>query len=167
MYLGKDIPVGCYQKDLKDARRSVTEQFLECFVQDQPITTGLESGVGVEAPTHITLETDELVHKFKDWQQAGGEFERSKSSISRELALNAIDGIKRIRPWKDVTTPDNVEPGCEQTYTVVRKQVPSYVFDLAKLRKRYGINTEEASSAEAEIESVDCDADIAVPGRRA
>ena len=161
MYLGKDIPIGEYQKELKDARRSVTDQFLEWLVLDQPIQVGLESGVAVDAPTEITLEIDEVMKKFKDWQQTGSEFERSKSSITRELALTGIDGIKKIKPWKEVRIPNEIEPGCEQTFTVVRKQVPSYVLDLVKLRKRYGISIEDAPPAEPRIEVVDVNADVA------
>ena len=37
MYLGKDIPVGEYQKALKDSRRTPVEHFLECLVEDQPL----------------------------------------------------------------------------------------------------------------------------------
>ena len=109
--------------------------------------TGLESGVGVEAPTEITLSTDELCEKFRGWQQGGGEFERSKSSITRELGMTAIPGITKIKPLKEVTIANEVEPGCEQTFRVEKKQVPSYVFDLVKLRERYGISIEDTPRA--------------------
>ena len=120
MYLGKDIPIGEYQKELKDARRSTTEQFLEYFVQDQAL--GL---------SEITLKIDDVCDKFKKWQEGGSEFERSKSSITRELALTSIPGIRKIKPREHV---------CDlETNEVVEKQVPKYVFDLDSLRLRYKI----------------------------
>ena len=160
MYLGKDIPVGKYQKELKDSRRSVADQFLEAFVQDQPIMVGMESGAGVEAPTVITLPIDDVCQKFRVWQQAGSEFERSKSSITRELALSAIAGIKKIKPWEEVSIANEVEPGCGPTFRVEKKQVPKYVFDLVKLRERFGISAEDAPPVSHPGATIDCDADI-------
>ena len=160
MYLGKDIPVGKYQKELKDSRRSVADQFLEAFVQDQPIMVGMESGAGVEAPTVITLPIDDVCQKFRMWQQAGSEFERSKSSITRELALSAIAGIKKIKPWEEVSIANEVEPGCGPTFRVEKKQVPKYVFDLVKLRERFGIGAEDAPPVSHPGATIDCDADI-------
>ena len=160
MYLGKDIPVGKYQKELKDSRRSVADQFLEAFVQDQPIMVGMESGAGVEAPTVITLPIDDVCQRFRVWQQAGSEFERSKSSITRELALSAIAGIKKIKPWEEVSIANEVEPGCGPTFRVEKKQVPKYVFDLVKLRERFGIGAEDAPPVSHPGATIDCDADI-------
>ena len=160
MYLGKDIPVGEYQKELKDSRRSVADQFLEAFVQNQPIMIGMESGAGVEAPTVITLPIDDVCQKFRVWQQAGNEFERSKSSITRELALSAIAGIKKIKPWEEVSIANEVEPGCDPTFRVEKKQIPKYIFDLVKLRERYGISADDGPPVSHTGATIDCDADI-------
>ena len=143
MYLGKDIPIGEYQKELKDARRSVTEQFLEYFVQDQALSL-----------SEITLKIDDVCDKFRKWQEGGSEFERSKSSITRELALTSIPGILKIKPREfvfDLETNEDVE-----------KQVPKYVFDLEKLRQRYKIGKPTPMHEErGEDEAVDCEADVA------
>ena len=143
MYLGKDIPIGEYQKELKDARRSMTEQFLEYFVQDQALSL-----------SEITLKIDDVCDKFKKWQEGGSEFERSKSSITRELALTSIPGIRKIKPREfvfDLETNEDVE-----------KQVPKYVFDLEKLRLRYKIGDPPPVHEErGEDEAVDCEADVA------
>ena len=162
MYLGKDIPIGEYQQELKDSRRSMAEQFLESFVQDQPIRTDLQNGGGGSAaPTEIELSIDDVWDKFRDWQKSGSEFERSKSSITRELALAQILGIKKIKPWEEVTVPDVVQEGCPQTFKVEMKQVPKYRFDLTKLRERYGISVEAAPTAAPPPAAVaDCEADV-------
>eukprot|EP00966_Prymnesium_polylepis_P007566 173664-Prymnesium_polylepis.1 len=162
MYLGKDIPIGEYQKELKDARRSVAQQFLEWFVQYQPIRTDLQNGGGGSAaPTEIELPIDDLCDKFRDWQKSGSEFERSKSSITRELALTQLPGIKKIKPWVEVKVPNVVPEGCPQTFKVESKQVPKYVFDLTKLREYYGISVEGApTAAPPPAAVVDCEADV-------
>ena len=45
--------------------------------------------------------------------------------------------------------------------------MPSYVFDLVKLRERYGISIENTPSVEPEVEVVDCEADVAAWETRA
>eukprot|EP00966_Prymnesium_polylepis_P140452 3244371-Prymnesium_polylepis.1 len=96
MYLGKDIPLGAYQKALKDTRRPVAEQFLEWFVSNEALNR-----------MQRELNADQLYDEFKKWQQGGNEFERSKASITRELQLQSIDGVTQIRPrelvWDEAT----------------------------------------------------------------
>ena len=158
MYLGKDIPVGAYQKDLKDSRRSLAEQFLEWFVGDQPIEIS-----GSPAPTTITLKVDELVEMYKKWQ-GEGEFEGSKASITRALQLTHISGVQQIKPWEDIIVGDEAVEDSDQGpnfQKTVKKQVRKYVFDLEKLRDRYNIClVEDSPSAQPQPESVDCERDV-------
>ena len=158
MYLGKDIPVGAYQKDLKDSRRSLAEQFLEWFVEDQPIEIG-----GNPAPTTITLKVDELVQLYKKWQ-GEGELEGSKASITRALQLTHIPGVRQIKPWEDILVLDEAIKNSDQEsnfQTTVKKQVRKYVFDLEMLRDRYNICYGEATpSAPPQPDRVDCERDV-------
>ena len=139
MYLGKDIPIGDYQKALKDANRSVAEHFLEWFVQEQPISK-----------RSLIVAIDDVCDTFRGWQQTGGEFERSKTSITSELALRKYSGIDKIKPLQDVFN--------KETGQFEKKQVPKYVFDLEILRKRFGIGVESAPAPLAD--AIDCEADI-------
>ena len=143
-YLGKDIPIGEYQKELKDSRRSTTELFIEHFVLDQDLNL-----------REITLSVDEVCDKFKKWQEVGGEFERSKSSILKELALKRFPGIRRIKP-RELVCVDL------ETNEVVEKQVSKYIFDLDALRRLYEIGDHAPVHEErGEGEAVDCEADVA------
>ena len=137
MYLGKDIPIGAYQKVLKDTRRSVVEQFLEWLVEIQDLNN-----------TTLTLNNDQLYAKFKQWQDSGNEWDRSKASITRELQLSSIKGIKMTKP--------RVESIVLGRSTL--KQVRTYIFDLVELRKRYGVDQPTAPLAPSV--TIDCAKEI-------
>ena len=156
MYIGKDIPVGAYQKDLNDSLRSLAEQFLEWFVEDQPIVI-----CGNPAPTTITLKVDELVEMYKKWQ---GDLEGSKASIMRALQLTHISGVQQIKTWEDIIVLDEAIEYSDQEsnfQTTVKKQVRKYVFELEKLRDRYNIcYGDETPSAPPQLDQADCERDV-------
>jgi hypothetical protein len=140
MYLGKDIPVGNYAKALKDSHRSVAEQFLEWFVLKQDLHF-----------TEQQLTADQVYEEFQKWQGTGKEFERSKSSITKELSLQAIDGVSQIRPRMQVWN--------ETTDAMETREVRTYILDLDKLRKRYGIGMVD-NAAPPPVQTIDCERDV-------
>ena len=116
MYLGKDIPVGDFQRKLKDANRGLTDSFVQHLVQ----TTDL-------CASFTKMSADELYKAYSAWQEGGNEYERSKGTILKELGLNAFGGItSKLERYKD-------EDSKEKVQTV-------YTFDLVALRKRYGLD---------------------------
>ena len=158
MYLGSDIPIGPYQKELKNSHRTLTERFLESWTRDQPFASRLAPGsIQVNSPTKVSLKSNELCDEFREWQKSGGESDRSNSSIVRELTLKQIPGIKKsTKQWKNVT---NAETGAEE-----KKQVTRYEFDLEELRKRYEISIvddgNEAPADHLQVAPIACNADV-------
>jgi len=135
MYIGKDIPIGEYQKQLKDARRSTVEHFLEWLVESQALSV-----------LTLSLTNEELFNAFKRWREDGGEFDRSKNSVLRELQLSAIEGVKLTKPRVDFQ---------DQFGTSTTKQVKTYLFNLIKLRERYDVAQPAAAFYESSG-TIDC-----------
>ena len=145
MYLGKDIPVGEFQKKLKDHNRSDQEHFVKWFVAKQ------------DAGAHQLRFLDDAITDAYAEFRGGGEAENNKRSILRHLELGSIDGIK-----KEHATREYVEVGDELHWKAQWKTY--YHFDMDELRKRYGFVDEdgEAVAPAAPVAVVDCGADVAM-----
>ena len=122
-YMGKDIPVGDFARKLKDHNRSHGDLFVQAIVEDQRI---------VQAK--ITWSVDEVYKFYTEWQAHGNEYSRTKCAVMKLLDLGSIAGITTARPIDPVTN----------------KQYRAYTFDLACLRKRYGIDRAIADEKKAQ-----------------
>ena len=144
MYIGNDIPIGRYQKALKDTRRQIQEKFLVWLLEDQDLNQHT-----------LHLNADQIYEKYKEFQDKGNEFERSKESVTSWLRLKETDGITQTVP--------NLEIYNEKTEELERKQIRMYHFDLIKLRKHYDIGTEQGDNVvdSPKVVEIDCEKDIA------
>ena len=144
MYIGNDIPIGRYQKALKDTRRQIQEKFLVWLLEDQDLNQHT-----------LHLNADQIYEKYKEFQDKGNEFERSKESVITWLRLKETDGITQTVP--------NLEIYNEKTEELERKQIRMYHFDLIKLRKHYDIGTEQGDNVvdSPKVVEIDCEKDIA------
>jgi len=107
----KDIVVNEFQQQVKDCNRKMVDRYLVHMVESRPM----------DKTTH-ELTADDVTQDWNDWQEKGKEFERSKSSILKELNLCQIPGIEKKRDFSG---------------NVVKTK---YTFDLTELRKRYRID---------------------------
>ena len=87
-YHGKDIPVGAYQRALKDSRRSDTEQFMEWLVENEDM--------GVKW-LHLTNKA--FADRYKVFKGEGAH-DRSTDVIMKQLSLQGVVGVvsERKRP---------------------------------------------------------------------
>ena len=123
MYLGKDIPVGDFQRRLKDANRSGTDSFVQHLVSDQDLKK-----------TEVVMSAQQVYAAYCTWQEGGKEYERSKCGILKELSLNALGGITScVQRYA-------VELGMEEDFRTVQRLQTVYKFDLGVLRRRYGLD---------------------------
>jgi hypothetical protein len=142
MYHEADIPIGEYQRDLRDSNRSTTEQFLAAFVEAQP----------ADAVT-ATLTIDQVVELVQKHRRDMGEPECSKASISREITLTSIQGVTRRRVRKHIAagTGDDAaaaddDDEARTTRTGPGKRVVEYTLDLVLLRRRYRLVDENEAT---------------------
>ena len=141
-YFGTDIPLGQFQTKLRDANRSLVDRFIAWFVEDQDLNAN-----------EMKLTSDEVFEEFKRWQEHGSEFDRSKSSVTRELSLKGKKGVKQTKEYRMVEDP-------KQPDQQKNKQVRIYTFDLRTLREEYRIAVDDEAAPVAELEAIDCEADI-------
>ena len=118
-YIGKDIPVGDFARELKDHNRPFAERFVQALVEDQPVDSAYYSGTA-----------DDLTRFYKRWNEGGDE--KTKGSVTRMLALKSIEGITKRKPIDKAT----------------EKQFTQYAFDLVRLRTYFGLDVSIANARE-------------------
>ena len=141
-YVGDDIPVGEYQRTLKDHNRKYNDRFVQAIVESRPVTQA------------VLRWSAECVYDFyQQWESNGTE--RKKESVMKMLDLVSFDGI---------TKHTLIDPGTQMA-------TRTYEFNLATLRKRYGLDqlaVKEAARAKGSKslldplppETIDVDADV-------
>ena len=143
-YTKADIPIGEYGRELKDAKRPVQMKFIVWLIEQQPLDE-----------KEVRFTDDELYEKFRNWQESGKEFERSKASFLSWLKLAKFDipGVLKQRPMRDVPgQPSHIDGQPAEKQQV---QVTEYVLNLTVLRKHFHIGTEPAGSGLNLGDSVD------------
>ena len=80
-YHGKDIPVGAYQRALKDANRPESERFLEWLVGEETVDVKT-----LHLPSYATAE------RYKAFKGEEAQ-DRSTDSILKQLKLKEIPGV--------------------------------------------------------------------------
>ena len=114
-----DIYVGQFQQQVKDNNRTLVDRFVMRLIEQVPFTS---------KTAFLSLTADEINTNFLEWQLDGREFDRSKSSVLKELNLCQVPGIDK--PCRDFSS------GKSQT---------RYRFDVALLRKRYRLDVDYAN----------------------
>ena len=113
-YFGKDIPVGKYQKDLKDANRSEIDKFVQGLIEREPL---VETG----------------------WVKKGS---RHLGIIAKKLGMGDGDPTKEASLVQSITTRlgiAHIEGTKSDTDTSSGKVERVWSFDRDTLRKRYGL----------------------------
>ena len=114
-----DIVVTEFQQQVKDCNRSLVDRFLLKLIEDQPFEINKKKE---DRKQTLHLSSDEIYHKFTEWQVGGKEYERSNTSLLKGLDLCQVDGISKKRELDS--------EGCMRT---------NYYFDIHKLRVKYRI----------------------------
>eukprot|EP00966_Prymnesium_polylepis_P151854 3508308-Prymnesium_polylepis.1 len=136
-----DVPVGDYQKTLKEANRSYVDQFVKWIVLQQ------------ETQDSTGKFKDEIVASmYVDYRGGGDVAERNKRSILRELELVGIDGVTKPHPIREGEYDEN-------DHTLKQKWATYYHFDYDKLRMRYEIGAD--THTPVAVTPIDCERDIA------
>jgi hypothetical protein len=113
-YFGKDIPVGKYQKDLKDANRSEIDKFVQGLIEREPL---VETG----------------------WVKKGS---RHLGIIAKKLGMGDGDPTKEASLVQSITTRlgiAHIEGTKSDTDTSSGKVERVWSFNRDTLRKRYGL----------------------------
>ena len=142
MYFGKDIPVGEFQKDLKEHNRSETEHFAKWVVLEQDARHA-----------RVEFSDTHVASLYAQYKGGGEKAEQNKRGILRKLQLASIPGISK--PSQRRVFQDDGDN------TVVTKWIRYYNWDLVSLRQRYAIGDHVPTTGVPRVEVVDCRADIA------
>ena len=167
-YHGKDIPVGAYQRALKDANRPESERFLEWLIEQENMDV-----------KKLHLPNYAFSERYKAFKGEEAQ-DRSTDGIMKQLKLTDIPGVdstERARPQNmSWCTGEDRGPGvvhfgarCSFCAEGIPQQEDNKVMrrttlDCVELRKRFSINdgnapTEQQPAAAAAAE-IDCKADV-------
>ena len=155
-YFAKDIPIGPYQQDLRNANRSAAETFICQFVESKPIREKDETThTMVDSPTKITTSPDELVNFYNTTCNKGDD--KSKASVMKLINIRAGLGTGLTRTKGRKMVGDSCG-GVE----VYETWVTEYHWDLTILRKRYGLDHAEGhdDAKDASGAPIDCERQV-------
>ena len=146
MYHGKDIPVGQYQRKLKDSNRGEADRLLEWLTE--------EEDMGVKK---LHLPNYAFAERYKAFKGEGAQ-DRSTDGIMKQLSLGGIDGValERARPQNLEWCPTTLVGGRPKCSFCMMEDVPSRAnkvmrrttIDLEVMRARFSIEDEAPAETE-------------------
>ena len=171
-YQGKDIPVGAYQRALKNSNRGEAEGFLEWLTEEEDMGVKKLHLPNTAPPSLGDSEARQpLAVRYKAFRGEGAH-DRSTDSIMKQLSLGGIEGVatERARPQNLEWCPSTLVGGPPQCSfcqngipTAANKVMRRTTIDLEVMRVRFSIEDEAPVSTEPEDEApaeVDCEAEV-------
>ena len=145
-YGKKDIPVGAFQKVLKQSNQEQVVKFIKWVVEQQDVDD-----------VRVNFTDDEIVEMFVEYK-GGGDAVKDKNSILSTLKLKAMgmEGLTRSDSNRE-HRPGVFKPGTDDVLKTF--YVTKYHLDLTQLRTKFEICSVDHAAPVAMAE-IDCEADI-------